>query len=45
MALGDSHGAVFRCRSIMSCTEVCPKGLSPSRAIEQIRPKIVSCST
>lgn len=28
---------LFRCRSIMNCTEVCPKGLSPSRAIEQIR--------
>ncbi len=28
---------LFRCRSIMNCTEVCPKGLSPSRAIEKIR--------
>ncbi len=25
------------CRSIMNCTEVCPKGLAPSRAIESIR--------
>lgn len=28
---------LFRCRSIMNCTEVCPKGLAPSRAIEKIR--------
>jgi succinate dehydrogenase / fumarate reductase iron-sulfur subunit len=28
---------LFRCRSIMNCTEVCPRGLSPSRAIEKIR--------
>ena len=28
---------LFRCRSIMNCTEVCPKGLAPSRAIERIR--------
>jgi len=28
---------LFRCRSIMNCTEVCPKGLSPARTIEKIR--------
>lgn len=28
---------LFRCRSIMNCTEVCPKRLAPSRAIENIR--------
>ena len=28
---------LFRCRTIMNCTEVCPKGLAPSRAIERIR--------
>ena len=28
---------LFRCRTIMNCTEVCPKGLAPSRAIESIR--------
>jgi succinate dehydrogenase / fumarate reductase, iron-sulfur subunit len=32
---------LFRCRSIMNCTEVCPKGLAPSRAIEQIRLRMV----
>ena len=32
---------LFRCRMIMNCTEVCPKGLVPSRAIEKIRLKLV----
>src|SRR5207302_10917458 len=27
---------LFRCRSIMNCTEVCPKGLAPSRSIEKV---------
>lgn len=27
---------LFRCRTIMNCTEVCPRHLSPSRAIEKI---------
>jgi len=32
---------LFRCRTIMNCTEVCPKGLAPSRAIEKIRLMLV----
>ncbi len=28
---------LYRCRTIMNCTEVCPKGLEPSRAIEKLR--------
>ena len=36
MTLDDPY-QLFRCRSIMNCTEVCPKGLAPSRAIEKIR--------
>ncbi len=28
---------LFRCRSIMNCVEVCPKGLNPTRAIGRIR--------
>jgi len=35
---------LFRCRTIMNCTEVCPKGLAPSRAIEQIRLAMVKDS-
>jgi len=37
--LNDAY-RLFRCRTIMNCTEVCPKGLSPSQAIEQIRLKM-----
>ncbi|MHB8346105.1 MAG: succinate dehydrogenase iron-sulfur subunit [Acidiferrobacterales bacterium] len=28
---------LFRCHTIMNCTDVCPKGLNPSRAIGNIR--------
>jgi succinate dehydrogenase / fumarate reductase iron-sulfur subunit len=37
--LQDLDGAyrLFRCRTIMNCSEVCPKGLEPSHAIEMIR--------
>jgi len=31
---------LFRCRTIMNCAEVCPKGLEPVCAIERIRLKI-----
>jgi succinate dehydrogenase / fumarate reductase iron-sulfur subunit len=41
--LNDAY-RLFRCRTIMNCTEVCPKGLAPSRAIEQIRLKLVGKS-
>lgn len=29
--------SVFRCRSIMNCASVCPKGLNPTKAIGEIR--------
>ncbi len=29
--------SVFRCRGIMNCVDVCPKGLNPTRAIGKIR--------
>jgi succinate dehydrogenase / fumarate reductase iron-sulfur subunit len=32
---------LFRCHSIMNCTEVCPKGLNPTRAIGHIRELLV----
>jgi succinate dehydrogenase / fumarate reductase iron-sulfur subunit len=35
---------LFRCRAIMNCTEVCPKGLVPSRAIEMIKLAMVQAS-
>lgn len=41
--LNDAY-RVFRCRTIMNCTEVCPKNLEPSRAIERIRLAMVNHS-
>ena len=32
---------LFRCRTIMNCAEVCPKGLEPVHAIEKIRQKML----
>jgi succinate dehydrogenase / fumarate reductase iron-sulfur subunit len=40
----DDVYRLFRCRSIMNCTEVCPKGLAPSRAIEKIRLMLTKAS-
>jgi succinate dehydrogenase / fumarate reductase iron-sulfur subunit len=33
----DDPFSVFRCRGIMNCVNVCPKGLNPTRAIGPIR--------
>lgn len=38
--LNDAY-SVFRCRSIMNCVEVCPKGLNPTQAIEAIRTQML----
>lgn len=35
-ALKDPYSA-FRCRTIMNCADVCPKGLNPAEAIAKIR--------
>jgi succinate dehydrogenase / fumarate reductase iron-sulfur subunit len=37
--LGELEGAyeLFRCRGIMNCVAVCPKGLNPTQAIAQMR--------
>ena len=35
-ALKDPY-SVFRCRTIMDCATVCPKGLNPTQAIRKIR--------
>ena len=37
----DDAYSVFRCRTIMSCADVCPKGLNPSKAIADIRRKML----
>lgn len=33
--------SIFRCRSIMNCADVCPKGLNPNKAIASIRNKLI----
>jgi len=33
--------SLFRCRSIMSCADVCPKGLNPTKAIGEIRSQMI----
>lgn len=33
--------SVFRCRGIMNCVSVCPKGLNPTRAIGHIRNMLI----
>ena len=38
--LNDAY-RLFRCRTIMNCAEVCPKGLEPVHAIERIRLKMM----
>jgi succinate dehydrogenase / fumarate reductase, iron-sulfur subunit len=37
--------SVFRCRSVMNCANVCPKGLNPMRAIAEIRTQMLTKET
>jgi len=37
--------SVFRCRGIMNCVAVCPKGLNPTRAIGKIRDMLLADAT
>ena len=37
--------SVFRCRTIMNCVTVCPKGLNPTKAIGEIRQQMLSQET
>ena len=37
----DDAYKLFRCHTIMNCADVCPKGLNPSRAIGQIRQRML----
>lgn len=37
--------SVFRCRSIMNCANVCPKGLNPTQAIGSIRKQMLTQET
>ncbi|MCL6563199.1 MAG: succinate dehydrogenase/fumarate reductase iron-sulfur subunit [Firmicutes bacterium] len=40
--VGDRRRGVWQCHSHMSCVEVCPKGLAPTRAIAHLRRKLVA---
>lgn len=37
----DDAYSILRCRTIMNCADVCPKGLNPSKAIGDIRRKMI----
>jgi len=37
--------SVFRCRTIMNCVTVCPKGLNPTQAIAEIRNQMLTKQT
>ena len=41
----DDPFSVFRCRGIMNCVAVCPKGLNPTRAIGHIRSMLIQHGT
>ncbi|NVJ51297.1 MAG: succinate dehydrogenase iron-sulfur subunit [Gammaproteobacteria bacterium] len=38
----DDAYSVFRCRGIMNCVSVCPKGLNPTKAIGHIRSMLLA---
>ena len=37
----DDPYRLFRCHTIMNCTDVCPKGLNPALAIGEVRQKLL----
>ena len=37
--LNDSM-SLYRCHTIMNCTNACPKGLNPAKAIAEIKKKV-----
>lgn len=37
--------SVYRCRTIMNCAKVCPKGLNPTKAISDVRHKMINRET
>jgi succinate dehydrogenase / fumarate reductase iron-sulfur subunit len=39
-ALNDAF-KVYRCHTIMNCTDTCPKGLNPAKAIAEIKKMLV----
>lgn len=45
LAALDDPFSVFRCRGIMNCVSVCPKGLNPTKAIGHIRNMLLQRAT
>lgn len=41
----DDPFSLFRCRGIMNCVDVCPKGLNPTRAIGKLRSLLLQQSS
>lgn len=41
----DDPFSLFRCRGIMNCVSVCPKGLNPTKAIGHIRTMLIQQGT
>jgi succinate dehydrogenase / fumarate reductase iron-sulfur subunit len=37
----DNPFSIFRCRTIMNCVHVCPKGLNPTKAIRKLRSMMI----
>lgn len=37
----DDKFSIFRCRTIMACTYVCPKGLNPAKAIADLKLEMI----
>ena len=37
----DDPFKLYRCHTIMNCTQACPKGLNPARAIAEIKAALV----
>ena len=33
---------LYRCHTIMNCSQVCPRGLNPAKAIAEIKKKMVA---
>jgi succinate dehydrogenase / fumarate reductase iron-sulfur subunit len=45
LAAMDDPFSVFRCRGIMNCVNVCPKGLNPTKAIGHVRNMLLQSGT
>jgi Fe-S oxidoreductase len=41
----DDAFKLYRCHTIMNCTNTCPKGLNPGKAIAQLKKKVCVSST